>query len=193
MTGLGNISASGGTAVGAQLADLVPTRGTVVKDTDLRLSQVTYRSPITNAPLDALGTPGFFDRRFDPMPAAVRVGENENAPCVSAAPQSVELPITVAKLGSQVVLTTAPGEVFSNLTNTLKEKVPGRVAFPLAQANDALGYMPQSFEIDPVGQQGLGFAFGGYVFVNYEDSYAIDRCVGDGILETTLAAVAALK
>jgi hypothetical protein len=60
------------------------------------------------------------------------------------------------------------------------------VTFPLAQANDALGYLPQSFELNPVGQQGLGFAFGGYVFVNYEDSYAIDRCFGDMTLETTL-------
>ena len=193
MTGLGNISASGGTAIGAALADLVPPRGAVVKDTDLRLNQVFFREPITNAPLDALGTPGFFDRRFDPLPATVSVGENPNAPCVSGAPQSVELPVTVAKLGSQVVLTTAPGEVFSNLTNTIKEKVTGQVAFPLAQSNDSLGYMPQSFEINPVGQQGLGFALGGYVFVNYEDSYAIDRCVGDSVMETTLSALAALK
>ena len=123
----------------------------------------------------------------------MRVGENENAPCVSAAPQSVELPVTVARLGDDVVLTTAPGEVFSNLTNTIKEKNAGKVTFPLAQVNDALGYMPQSFELNPVGQQGLGFAFGGYLFVNYEDSYAIDKCVGDGILETTLAALTALK
>ncbi|MEO6204583.1 MAG: hypothetical protein ABIO67_04265 [Mycobacteriales bacterium] len=65
--------------------------------------------------------------------------------------------------------------------------------FPLAQTNDSLGYMPQSFEINPVGQQGLGFVAGGYVFVNYEDSYAIDRCVGDNVLETTLSALSALK
>ena len=193
MTGLGNISASGGTAIGRQLADLVPEQGEVVTDTDLRLSQTTFRSPITNAPLDALGTPGFFDRKFDVLPAAVSVGENPDAPCVSASPQSVELPVTVAKIGSQVVLTTGPGEEFSNLTNTIKEKNPGKVVFPVAQANDSLGYMPQSFEINPVGQQGLGFAFGGYVFVNYEDSYAIDRCVGDLALETTLTALGALK
>jgi hypothetical protein len=195
MTGLGNISASGGTAIGAQLADLVPAvgRGRQIGDTDLRLAQTTFREPITNAPLDALGTPGFFDRKFDLLPAAVSVGENPNAPCVSAAPQSVELPVTVAKLGQDIVLTTGPGEEFSNLTNTIKEKNAGKVVFPLAQANDSLGYMPQSFEISPVGQQGLGFAFGGYVFINYEDSYAIDKCVGDNALETTLAALAALK
>jgi hypothetical protein len=52
--------------------------------------------------------------------------------------------------------------------------------------------MPQSFELNPVAQQGLGFAAGGYVFVNYEDSYAIDRCVGDMVLETTLKLMAEL-
>ncbi len=80
----------------------------------------------------------------------------------------------------------APGEVFANYTNSVEEKNPGRITFALAQANDALGYMPQSFEINPVGQQGLGFAAGGFVFVNYEDSYAIDRCTGDLMLEETL-------
>ncbi len=193
MTGLGNMSASGGTGIGVQLADLVPAKGRRVLDTDLRLARTTFREPITNAPLDALGTPGFFDRKFDVLPAAVSVGENPNAPCVSAAPQSVELPVTVAKLGKDIVLTTGPGEEFSNLTNTIKEKNAGKIVFPIAQANDSLGYMPQSFELNPVGQQGLGFAFGGYVFVNYEDSYAIDKCVGDNALETTLAALAALK
>ncbi len=195
MTGLGNVSASGGTAIGTKLADLLPLpgKGRPVDDTDLRVKQVTYRSALTNVPLDALGTPGFFDRKFDPLPVAVSVGENPNAPCTSASPQSVELPVTVAKLGDDIVLTTGPGEEFSNLTNTIKEKAAGKVVFPLAQVNDALGYMPQSFELNPVGMQGLGFVAGGYVFVNYEDSYAIDRCVGDGVLETTLAALTALK
>jgi len=201
MTGLGNMSASGGVAIGAKLADLVPDdpgtepwpvsepRG----DGALRISQTTISEPITNVPLDALGTPGFFDRKFSPLPAAVSVGENPNAPCVSAAPQSVELPITTAKLGDDLVFTFAPGEVFSNLTNTIKEKNTGKIVFPIAQANDALGYMPQSFEMNPVGQQGLGFVAGGYVFVNYEDSYSIDRCVGDNVMETTLSQLSALK
>ena len=63
----------------------------------------------------------------------------------------------------------------------------------MAQSNDALGYMPQSFELNPVGQQGLGFAAGGYLFVNYEDSYAIDRCTGDMVLEKTLEIMETVK
>ena len=53
--------------------------------------------------------------------------------------------------------------------------------------------MPQSFEINPVGQQGLGFVAGGAVFVSYEDSYAVDRCVGDMVLEAALALLAFMK
>ncbi|HEV2889286.1 MAG TPA: hypothetical protein VGX28_02840 [Frankiaceae bacterium] len=196
MTGLGNISASGGTSMGSRLADLLPAvgEGRVVDATDLVLAQTTWHQPVTNVPLDALGTPGFFDRQFDPAPASVRTGKSpDTAPCVSAAPQSVELPVTAARIGDDVVLTVAPGEVFSNLTNTIKEKNPGRVVLPIAQANDALGYMPQSFELHPVGQQGLGFVAGGAVFVNYEDSYAVDRCVGDMVLETTLSLLGTLK
>src|SRR5690606_16282648 len=60
-----------------------------------------------------------------------------------------------------------------------------------AQANDALGYLPQSFELNPVAQQGLGFFAGGYLIVNYEDSYAIDRCFGDAVLEHTPELLAA--
>jgi hypothetical protein len=144
-------------------------------------------------PLAALGTPGLFDRKFEPTPAVVSTGESATAPCVSASAQSVELPYSAARIGNDVVFSAAPGEVFANYTNTVKEKNTGRITFPLAQANDALGYMPQSFEINPVGQQALGFAAGGFLFVNYEDSYAIDRCTGDLMLEETLKLLDAVK
>jgi hypothetical protein len=195
MTGLGNLT--GATKLtGGKLADLVPAvgAGRPVTDTTVRVAQGTARSALTNVPLTTLGTPGLFDRKFDATPAAVRTGKKpDNAPCISASAQSVELPYTAARIGTDIVLTAAPGEVFANYTNTIKEKNAGRITFPLAQANDALGYMPQSFEISPVGQQGLGFAAGGFVFVNYEDSYAIDRCTGDLMLEQTLALLETVK
>ena len=186
MTGLGNMSAAGDT--GAGIAALIPGvgAGEVVTTPDVSATQARWQQPVTNVPLSALGLPGFFDRRFDPVPASVSVGETDTAPCTSASPVSVELAASAIRLGDRLAITTGPGELFSNLTNSIKEKSPAAVTLPLAQANDALGYMPQSFELDPVGQQGLGFAFSGYVFVNYEDSYAVDRCVGDMVLETTL-------
>ena len=199
MTGLGNVTGAKNhrtnedgsvrRSTGEELVDLIAPvgAGRGVDKTDVRIAATTWKQPVTNAPLDALGTPGFFDRQFDHSPTSVRTGKNpDEAPCTSAAPQSVELPARAIAIGDDVVLTTGPGELFSNLTNTIKEKAPDRVVFPLAQINDSLGYMPQSFEHHPVGHQGLGFVAGGYVFVNYEDSYAIDRCVGDMVLETTL-------
>ncbi len=210
MTGLGNLTGAN-RLTGKALANLLPEigGGRVVDETTVKVAQTTARSALTNVPLTALGTPGLFDRKFDPTPVAVGVadgdsntldqqslqgigediagaGPPEYAPCTSASAQSVELPASAARIGNDLVFTAAPGEVFANYTNTVKEKNSGRITFPLAQANDALGYMPQSFEINPVGQQGLGFAAGGFVFVNYEDSYAIDRCTGDLMLEKTL-------
>ncbi len=195
MTGLGNMSTSGGTDMGVALANELPAAGdgTILTDTDIRTTRITYRQPATNVPLTALATPGFFDHQFDPIPAQLVTGEQpDTAPCTSASAFSAEVPVAAAMIGDGLAVTTGPGELFSNLTNTIKEKSPAAVTLPLAQANDALGYIPQSFELNPVGQQGLGFAFGGYAFVNYEDSYAIDRCFGDMVLETTLDLLADL-
>jgi hypothetical protein len=186
MTGLGNMSPAGDTA--HRLASRIPTvgAGTAVARPDVKAVRSTWRQPATNVPLSALGQAGFFDRRFDHIPASVSVGKSENAPCVSASPASVEVAAGLLRLGDDLAISTGPGELFSNLTNTIIEASPARVTMPLSQANDALGYMPQSFELNPVGQQGLGFVAGGYLVVNYEDSYAIDRCFGDMALETTL-------
>ncbi len=195
MTGLGNLSTAGGTEMGARLAQLVPDvgAGTALADTDLRIVQQRWKQPASNVPLTALGLPGFFDRRFLSEPSSVQTGKSpDTAPCASASAATVELPATAVRIGDQFALTAAPGEVFSNLTNTIKEGSNALVTMPLGQANDALGYMPQSFELNPVGQQGLGFVAGGVLIVNYEDSYAVDRCVGDMVLETTLGLLGSL-
>jgi hypothetical protein len=54
--------------------------------------------------------------------------------------------------------------------------------------------MPQSFELNQAGQQGLGFAgeLQGYAVINYEDAYAIDKCFGDMALETSIRAMGRL-
>lgn len=189
MTGLGNISPDGGTMMGEALAQLVPEVGAGVRvtDTNIRVVQKTWAQPATNVPLTALGVGGFFDRKFLDSPAEVRTGKSpDTAPCESASPVSVEVAATAAFVGDQLAITAGPGELFSNLSNTIKEKSGALVTMPLAQANDALGYLPQSFELNPVGQQGLGFVAGGVVVVNYEDSYSIDRCFGDKVLEETI-------
>ena len=122
-------------------------------------------------------------------PSTVQTGEDpDKLQCVSASPITVEVPASAARIGDEFALTAAPGEVFSNFTNTIKEKSRAAVTMPLGQANDALGYMPQSFEMSQVGQQGPGFVgeLQGYAIVNYEDAYAIDKCFGDMALETSI-------
>lgn len=187
MTGLGNLSPAGPT--GPSLATLVPPvgEGTPVTGPDVSAARSTWRQPATNVPLDALGLAGLFDRQFDAEAAAVSVGKSRTAPCTSASAVSVAVGVSALRIGDDLAITTGPGELFSNLTNTIREKSPAAVTLPLAQAGDALGYLPQSFEMSPVGQQGAGFALGGVAVVNYEDAYAIDRCFGDMVLEETIA------
>ena len=122
-------------------------------------------------------------------PSTVQTGEDpDKFQCVSTSPVSAEVAASAARIGDEFALTAAPGEIFSNFSNTLKEQSGAAVTMPLGQANDALGYMPQSFELSQVGQQGPGFVgqLQGYVVVNYEDSYAIDKCFGDMTLETSI-------
>ena len=197
MTGLGNVSNSGLRERAGQLAGLVADvkDGDLIEQPDIKTARTTWAQPATNVPLTALGLPGFFDRKFLETPATVRTGEDpDKFQCVSASPVSVEVAAGAARIGREFALTTSPGEIFSNISNTIKEKSGAAVTMPLGQANDALGYMPQSFEMSPVAQQGLGFAdpATGYVLVNYEDSYAIDKCFGDMAMETSIGLLGGL-
>ena len=203
MTGLGNISASGlrqiddpNHATGADdLAALVGDigEGDLIENPDIRTAQDKWEQPATNVPLTALGSPGFFDREFVRSPSSVQPGEEGSTfACVSSSPISVEVAASAARIGNEFALTAAPGEIFSNFSNTIKEQSRAAVTMPLGQANDALGYMPQSFELNQAGQQGLGFVAGGFVVVNYEDAYAIDKCFGDMALETSIGLLSGL-
>jgi hypothetical protein len=197
MTGLGNMSNSGlgNPQRDADLAGLIDNvgEGNRIENPDIRTTRTTWTQPATNVPLTALGLPGFFDRKFLQSPSSVSTGKSASAPCASSSPVSVEVASSAARIGNEFALTASPGEIFSNLSNTIKEKSGAAVTMPLGQANDALGYMPQSFELSPVGQQGLGFALDGVAVVNYEDSYSIDRCYGDMALETAIGLLGGLK
>jgi hypothetical protein len=199
MTGLGNMSASGlehahdaeRTTGADDLAGLIAGigAGDPIEQPDIGTTRTTWLQPVTNAPLTALGGAGFFDRQFSQSPSTVRTGKDpDKFQCSSSSPVSAEVAASAARIGDELALTASPGEIFSNLSNTLKERSTAEVTMPLGQANDALGYMPQSFELNPVGQQGIGFVgeLQGYMFVNYEDSYAIDKCFGDMALETSI-------
>ena len=192
--GLGNMSARGNDkgSMGNALAALLPPigQGTPVAAPDVKVKQAFWDQPVTNMPLDTLGAAGFFDRKFQATPATVTAGKNGwQKPCRSAGPTSVHTAVTAAKIGD-VVVTAAPGEIFANYSNTIEERSP-ITALAIGQANDPLGYMPQSFETDDSARQGGGFAGGG-VF-EYEDAYSIDRCFGDMALGTSLQLLDQLK
>jgi hypothetical protein len=170
--------------MGNGLAALIPATGTPVVGTDVSVAQTFWDQPITNIPLGTLGAAGFFDRPFVVTPAVVDEGENGTRRCRSASPLAVHTAIEVAKVGN-LRITGAPGETFANISNTLEERNTGGITFALAQVNDGLGYIMQSFETDHAGRQGLGFV--GDPLAEYEDAYSIDACFGDAVLEKTLA------
>ena len=201
MSGLGNISPRGDKlTMGNGLANLIPPvgQGMLVSGNDVKSAQAFWDQPVTNSGLTALGTPGFFDRPFAQTPASIEAGKNASRPCRSASPISVNTAVSAAKVGN-LWLTGAPGETFSNLSATLKERNPGGVVLPMAQVNDGLGYIMQSFETDHAGRQAVGFVGSADLQVHeqglaeYEDAYSMDACFGDKALETTISLLGGLE
>ena len=187
-TGLGNMSPRGNKEeMGNGMAAAVPAigGGTQITNTDIRVGRRHWVQPATNVPLSSLGRAGFFDRSFNETPAAINVGKSQypNQKCTSSSTISVETSVSAAKIGN-LWITGGPGEVFSNLTNTIEEKNPNGITLALGLANDGLGYIIQEFETDHVGRQGTGFVGG--PIAEYEDAYSIDHCFGDATLEYTL-------
>lgn len=188
-TGLGNISPRGDkVTMGTGLASYIPAigGGEQVLDTNLKFGRRYWDQPVTNGPLGSLGSGGFFDRKMTEKPATLTVGKNSGAPnknCTSASPISVNTSVSAVKVGS-LWITGGPGELFSNITNTLEERNPDGVTLALGLVNDGLGYIIQSFETDHLGRQGTGFV--GSPIAEYEDAYSIDHCFGDAALEYTI-------
>jgi hypothetical protein len=186
-TGLGNVSPRRlGDHGGAHLAADIPPpgSGTFVTDPRVSVAAERWQHPVTNPILTALAAPGFFDRPFEAGPASVSVGTHDARPCVSTSPVAVETQVNAARIGD-LLITGAPGETFSNLSNTIKSQNPTGVTMPLGMVNDGLGYIIQSFEADDGARQGPGFVATDAGF-EYEDAYAIDGCFGDMVLENTL-------
>ncbi|MEX2392988.1 MAG: hypothetical protein WD826_00780 [Actinomycetota bacterium] len=89
------------------------------------------------------------------------------------------------------VIAFAPGEIFSNIAEVVKERIDDRrVVMVMGQMNDALGYIIQSFEFDLAGNVVTEY---GTMTGEYEEVFAIDRCFGDHVLETLLASTRSLN
>ncbi len=208
-TGLGNMSPRGNKVeMGNGLGNLLPPigGGTQITNPDVRVGRTFWAQPVTNVPLGSLGVAGFFDRKFNETPATVSEGKGpENRKCRSASPVSVNTSVSAAKIGT-LWITGGPGELFSNLTNTIEERNTQGVTLALGLVNDGLGYIVQSFETDHVGRQGAGFVgttdarpvpgqpapLPPVGVAEYEDAYSIDHCFGDAVLEKTIALLGTL-
>ena len=201
-TGFGNMSSRiGRSALAQKLVDFMPDLGEgqqVTGNMDVKTVMRTFDQPATNVVLSAGGVTGVFDRPFEPRPSAVSISKGSLAMdasrmpykrCNSASGLTVNSQVSVAKIGNLLV-TGGPGELFSNLTNTIKEQNPDGISFPLSLVNDGLGYIMQSVETDHIGRQAVGFVNG--PLSEYEDAYSIDACFGDHVLEQTLAAMKSL-
>ena len=196
--GLGNMSTRGGTNMGANLVNALPDVGAVKKkvtpvpNPDVRSRQTFWDHPVTNSALLSLGTPGLFDRPFDNVASTVSVGKSPAKKCTSTSAISVRTAVSAIRIGN-LTITAGPGELFSNLTNTIEEREfdNGQIAMPISIANDGLGYIMQKFEYDYIAGQVTGF-IGAEGLFEYEDAYAIDGCLGEKVLEETLNALSGL-
>ena len=209
--GLGNVSVSGrgganddeeAERTGLTIADLVAAdiadNPKVLASNAMTAAVEVVDHPVmTNAGLTTLGSVGLFDREFTPNTKGASIPGNYTRKGNSNGPTDRPTANTCSSTGLQVrttagahrigefVVAFGPGEMFSNITEAVKEHLDKTaVTMVLGQTNDALGYIIQSFEFDRstnvVTHYGAGTS-------HYEEVFALDHCLGDHILDTLLA------
>ena len=102
--------------------------------------------------------------------------------CGTAGPVSVKTDISGYRIGDLTVI-TAPGELFGTMAEVVKSKTKAGYVMVFGQTQDSLGYIIQSFEVDPTGgvTSNTDPALG-----EYEEEFMVDRCFGDHVLQTEL-------
>ncbi|MDQ4064560.1 MAG: hypothetical protein M3161_00760 [Actinomycetota bacterium] len=214
--GLGNMSATGGLAnMSTTFADVLTREmgrvSTPVTDNTIKAAERVIEHPVTNWGEFGIAAIGGFDREFTPEsegatgprpypdvreesgPVQDVAGSPNEAPglvrsCVSAGPVGVKTPVTAYNVGG-VRFFTGPGELFSTLTEVVKAETRGSVeTFVFGNANDALGYIIQSFEFDELTNVAThyGTDAAGSPTAEYEEVFALDRCFGDHVLDAML-------
>jgi hypothetical protein len=174
--------------------------GRVLDDNTIVAAKAPFMHPGTNAAETGGAIAGLIDREFTPnTDGAAGPGAYESsAPgafvarrCVSAAPVNVRTEVTGYRIGDLTVL-TAPGEIFGSIATVVKSQLrrnatSGGETMVFGQTQDSLGYIIQSYEVDPAGglvsnvdTQGNGD------IGEYEEEFMLDRCFGDHVLETML-------
>ena len=208
--GLGNVSISGvggadaeataentGVAVADDISrDITHSPYTLASNDLVASAQDITHPAMTNPGLLTLGAVGLFDREFTPgtkgagLPGAYMWSKSDGAgqarSCASFGP-TVITTAGAHRIG-ELVIAFAPGEIFSNIAEVVKERVDRTaVTMVFGQTNDALGYIIQSFEFDTSGNAVTEY---GTQTGEYEEVFAIDRCFGDHVVQTLLDAAA---
>lgn len=200
-----------GIAFADAVADHIGDGGTALIDTTMAADVADIVHPATTNPaLTTLAAVGLFDREFTPLSEGGGVpgayswsksgetstnGEDNDAAgpgavrsCTSAGPV-ITTTAGAHRIGDAVIA-FAPGEIFSNLAEVVKESADrSAITMVLGQTNDALGYIIQSFEFDLQGNIATEY---GTQTGEYEEVFSIDRCIGDHVLETLLESTSRL-
>jgi hypothetical protein len=200
-----------GRAIANEVSASIASTGHRLAASTMKADARVLEHPVTTNPgLVTLGAVGLFDREFHPgtkgagLPGVYtwsRAGQTSTAApgpppmspthtraCTSAGP-TVRTTAGAHRIGD-LVIAFAPGEIFGTLAEVVKERADGLgTVMVLGQSNDALGYIIQSFEFDS--QANVATEYGTQT-AEYEEVFALDRCLGDHVLETILQATAAV-
>jgi hypothetical protein len=188
-----------GAAVADRVVDHVALAASALTSNDMAAEAVDISHPATSNPgLGLALIAGVLDREWIPGTTGAGLpgvyswskddGPGQLRSCVSAGP-TVITTAGAHRIG-ELVIAFAPGEIFSNIAEVLKEAVDHtRATMVLGQMNDALGYIIQSFEFDAHSNVVTHY---GTMTGEYEEVFAIDRCFGDHVLQTLLDAAAAV-
>ncbi len=198
-----------GIAVADDISRWIKSNGVKLRSNDMVAATKDVVHPVTTNPaLLTLGSVGLFDREFIPLTdgsgvpgsyfwskqgeASSDTAEDTDLEpdpgalrgCFSTGP-TINTSAGAHRIG-EAVIGFAPGEIFSNMAEVVKERIDTTaMTMVIGQANDALGYLIQSFEFDLSANVATEY---GTMTGEYEEVFATDRCIGDHVLETMLEA-----
>ena len=192
-------------------------RGTTLTTNEIKSVAADIEHPVSNWAETGLGLTNMLDREFMPdseggapggayqwgkggLPQDKREkyftdgGTGPEKACTTAGPTGIRTQVSGFRVGNLTVL-TAPGEIFSNISEVVKSKArkgafDGGQTMVFAQTQDSLGYIIQSFEVDVLG--GLPSYAPGPKHGEYEETFMLDRCFGDHVLQTQLGLIGQL-